>query len=67
MAKLMRCTTPHWQGNTFIDAGVVRPEGHPEVIPVFFESFTVDESAAESQPEQRRAARVRKITENGDA
>lgn len=43
MATLMRCTTPHWQGNTFIDAGTVRPEGHPQAIPAFFEAFAVEE------------------------
>jgi hypothetical protein len=41
---LMRCTTPHWQGNKFIDAGTVRPQGHPEAIPAFFEPFVVEES-----------------------
>lgn len=46
MATLMRCTTPHWQGNTFIDVGTLRPAGHPEVIPAFFEAYAAEEDAA---------------------
>lgn len=45
MATLMRCTTPHWQGNTFIDAGTIRPQGHPEAIPAYFEVYIVEEPA----------------------
>ena len=50
MAKLMRCTTPHWQGNKFIDAGTVLPKGHREVIPIYFEEFDTGE-ASEAEPE----------------
>lgn len=53
MAKLMRCTTPHWQGNKFIDAGTVLPEGHREVIPIYFEAFSIDEPTA-TEPEVKR-------------
>lgn len=42
MATLMRCTQPHWQGNKFVDAGTVLPEGHPEALPEFFEAFDVE-------------------------
>jgi hypothetical protein len=53
----MRCTTPHWQGNTFIDAGTLRPAGHPEVIPAFFEAYDVEEAApaAAAEPEPAQA------------
>lgn len=63
----MRCTTPHWQGNTFIDAGTVRPEGHPEVIPVFFEAFAVDEPAVEAEPRRGTSRRRAEQAESGDA
>lgn len=37
MAKLMRCTTSHFQGNNFIAQGTILPEGNEQVIPQFFE------------------------------
>ncbi len=42
MARLMRCTESHWQGEKFIPQGTIRPEGHKEIIPVYFEPFDVD-------------------------
>lgn len=42
MGALMRCNQSHWQGNKFIIAGTIRPAGHPEVLPEFFEPFDVD-------------------------
>ncbi len=38
----MRCTEPHYQGNKFIPRGTILPDGHPEIIPLFFEPFNVD-------------------------
>lgn len=35
---LMRCTVPHWQGDSFIDSGTVVPKGDGRVIPEFFEA-----------------------------
>ncbi len=42
MATLMKNTQPHWQGNTFIPVGHVLPQGHPQAIPEFFESFEIE-------------------------
>jgi predicted ATP-grasp superfamily ATP-dependent carboligase len=44
MATLMRCTTPHWQGNTFVDAGTIFPAGHGQVVPAFFEVYEIEET-----------------------
>lgn len=55
---LMRCTTPHWQGNKFIDAGTVRPQGHPEAIEAYFEPFVVDEP----EPAPKKTAAPKKAT-----
>jgi hypothetical protein len=60
MAKLMRCTEAHWQGNTFIPAGTVRPEGHRQVIPIYFEAFEVDEPSAPEPEPKRSAGKARK-------
>jgi hypothetical protein len=43
MATLMRCTTPHWQGNTFVDAGTIFPAGHGQVVAAFFEVYEIEE------------------------
>jgi hypothetical protein len=43
MATLMRCTVPHWQGNTFVDAGTVLPAGHAQVVSEFFEVYEIEE------------------------
>jgi hypothetical protein len=43
MATLMRCVTPHWQGNTFVDAGAIFPAGHAQVISEFFEVYEIEE------------------------
>lgn len=53
MATLMKCTQPHWQGNTFVPVGTVYPEGHSGAIAEFFEAFEVqvDEPA---EPKRRR-------------
>jgi len=51
MAKLMRCHTPHWQGNDFVKVGTVLPEGDPKAIPIYFEAFTVDEPEPAVEPE----------------
>jgi hypothetical protein len=51
MAKLMRCHTPHWQGNTFVNTGTVLPEGDRGVIPIYFEAFIV----ADPEPEPASA------------
>jgi hypothetical protein len=45
MAILMRCTQPHWQGNTFVGVGALRPAGHSQVIPEFFEPYEIEEEA----------------------
>jgi hypothetical protein len=37
--KLMRCTMPHWQGNTLVPLGAIYPDGDPRVIPAFFETY----------------------------
>lgn len=42
MATLMKCTQPHWQGNTFVPVGTVYPEGHSGAIAEFFEAFEVE-------------------------
>jgi hypothetical protein len=44
MATLMRCTTAHWQGNTFVDAGTILPAGHGQAIPAFFEVYEIEEA-----------------------
>lgn len=63
MAVFKRCTVPHWQGNTFVDVGAVRPAGHPQVIDAFFEDLDIDEpvvvpeppaAVAEPEPELKR-------------
>jgi hypothetical protein len=46
MTKLMRCHTPHWQGNDFIPDGAVYPAGHPRVIPIYFEQLEVAPAVA---------------------
>jgi len=43
MATLMRCTMPHWQGNTFVDVGTVLPAGHSKAIPEFFDPYDVED------------------------
>jgi len=58
MATLMRCTTAHWQGNTFIGLGTIRPEGHREVIPIYFEPYATEEPAEKSPPPTKRAGRA---------
>jgi hypothetical protein len=45
MARLMRCHTPHWQGNDMMKVGTVLPEGHRKVIPIYFELFEPDDNA----------------------
>lgn len=40
---LMRCTVTHWQGDVLIPAGTLRPVGHREVIPQFFEKISVED------------------------
>jgi hypothetical protein len=51
MAKLMRCHTPHWQGNTFVSTGTVLPDGDAGVIPIYFEAFTVGSPTEPESPE----------------
>lgn len=54
MAKVMRCTTAHWQGNTFVPAGALRPEGHHEVIQAFFEVYTdLDDPPSKAKPKPK--------------
>lgn len=47
MATLMRCTQPHWQGNTFVDVGTILPAGHSQAIPEFFEVYEVEDPGTE--------------------
>lgn len=56
MATLMRCTQPHWQGNTFIRAGTIRAKGHPEVIDAFFEVLEVEEPEPRPQRGKTKGA-----------
>jgi hypothetical protein len=56
MATLMRCTTPHWQGNKFVDVGTVLPEGHDEVIDEFFAPLEVDEPKPKSSKASKSAS-----------
>jgi hypothetical protein len=67
---LMRCTMPHWQGNTAVPTGTlvdadsgevlslpngIRPVGlQVSVIPLYFETFETDEMA----PVGRRAKKA---------
>jgi|SRR5262245_9807500 len=46
-----RCTVPHWQGNDFVAAGAVLPEGHSQLIPEFFTVIEWDEIEAGPPPE----------------
>lgn len=43
MARYMRCKEAYWAGNRFFPAGTVLPEGHPDVIAVFYEPMEVTE------------------------
>jgi hypothetical protein len=42
MAGLMRCNMSHYQGDKFIPKGAIRPAGHRDVLPEFFEPFEVE-------------------------
>jgi hypothetical protein len=42
MAELVKCNQAHWQGDKFIPEGTIRPAGHAEAIPAFFEPFEVE-------------------------
>jgi hypothetical protein len=46
LIRLMRCHTPHWQGNDMMKVGTVLPEGHRKVIPIYFEPFEPDVDVA---------------------
>jgi hypothetical protein len=63
MARLMRCHTPHWQGNDMMKVGTVLPEGHRKVIPIYFEPFDVDSMDDGLSPPPPPPPQVQPVTE----
>ncbi|HEU4541738.1 MAG TPA: hypothetical protein VFR23_11490 [Jiangellaceae bacterium] len=58
MASMMRSTQSFWAGDKFIAEGAVRPKGHPDVIPAFFEEISYEENEPETpEPEPKSSVK----------
>lgn len=55
MTVLMRCTVPHWQGDTFIKIGTLRTVGHREVIDIYFEEYDLGDEEPAPPPKRTRS------------
>jgi hypothetical protein len=53
MAGLLRCTVPHWQGDKFVAQGTILRDGHPDVIPDFFEPYDLGDDEPASKTTRR--------------